>query len=114
MSDAALNALDRLLEEERAVLISGDLQRIADIADSKETLVAGLDDSGAGGAAHIPLKRKIQRNQVLMDGALEGIRNVAAQLAVLRETGCTLETYDRNGRRQTWSGPRGDGIERRA
>lgn len=114
MSDAALNALDTLLEEERAALISGDLQRIADIADRKETLVAGLDDSGAGGAALIPLKRKIQRNQVLLDGALEGIRNVAARLAVLRETGGTLETYDRNGRRQTWSGPRGDGIERRA
>ncbi len=114
MSDAALNALDALLEDERAALIAGDLDRIADIADRKQTLVAGLNDSGAEGVALVPLQRKMQRNQVLLDGALDGIRSVAARLAVLRETGGTLETYDRNGRRQTWSGPRGDGVERRA
>lgn len=114
MSDAALTALDALLEEERTVLMSGDLHRIAEIADRKETLVAGLNVSGAENIALVPVKRKIQRNQVLLDGALEGIRNVAARLAVLRETGGTLETYDRNGRRQSWPGPRGDGIERRA
>lgn len=114
MSDAALHALDSLLEEERAALIAGELDRIAQIADRKATLVASLAGAGADGVALVPLQRKMTRNQVLLDGALDGIRTVAARLSAIRDTGGTLETYDRNGRRQTWSAPRRDGVERRA
>ena len=114
MHDAAIHALDALLEEERGALIAGDLDRIAALVDRKADLVAGLAGAAPDARALVPLRRKLQRNQALLDGALEGIRTVAARVSTLRDVGGALETYDRNGRRQTWPAPRKDGIERRA
>lgn len=114
MDKQVLSALDALLDDERAALIAGDLDRIAVLADRKASLVAGLADTQDDKEALLPLHHKIKRNQALLDGALEGIRTVTARIAAMRGVNATLETYDRNGRRQTWYAPRGNGVERRA
>lgn len=95
-----LTKLDALLEQERAFLLKGDLQGLGTLLPAKEKLVEILLD---GDEAHrdqiVPLEVKLQRNQLLLDGALDGIRSVAMRLAALREVRTALDTYDAQGRK---------------
>lgn len=95
-----LSKLDTLLEQERAFLLEGDLQGLGTLLAAKEKLVEILLD---GDETHrdqiMPLEGKLQRNQLLLDGALEGIRSVALRLAALREVRTALDTYDAQGRK---------------
>lgn len=95
-----LSKLETLLEQERAFLLEGDLQGLGTLLPAKEKLVEILLD---GDETHhdqiVPLEGKLQRNQLLLDGALEGIRSVAVRLAALREVQTALDTYDARGRK---------------
>jgi flagellar biosynthesis/type III secretory pathway chaperone len=96
-----LSELDTLLDQERAFLLNGDLKGLGTLLPAKEKLVEILSE---GDESHheqiVPLEGKLQRNQLLLDGALEGIRSVAARLAALREVRTSLDTYDAQGRKK--------------
>lgn len=110
-----INRLDALLDAERVTLLAGDLQEIADIAQAKEELMDALNALDAKDRAEISrLQSKVERNQVLLDGALQGIRKVASRLAALRRIRRSLETYDATGRRQTIQGEVAPKVEKRA
>lgn len=110
-----IDQLDGLLDVERRALLNGELDAIAAIAEEKEQLIDALN-------AILPeqqpplkdLQSKVARNQVLLDGALQGIRKVAARLAALRRIRRTLETYDATGRKQTIQGEVDHKVEKRA
>jgi|AntRauTorckE5430_2_1112549.scaffolds.fasta_scaffold62100_1 hypothetical protein len=92
--------LDSLLEQERAFLLEGDLEGLGTLLPAKEQLVALLlSDVAANRDQITPLEGKLQRNQLLLDGALDGIRAVAARLAALRQVRTALDTYDARGRK---------------
>ena len=100
-----LDTLDRLLEQERALLLEGDLQGLGKLLPQKEAIIEDLlNESLLSRDAVAPIERKLQRNQLLLDGALDGIRAVAARLAALRQVRSALDTYDAQGRRQTVGG----------
>jgi hypothetical protein len=72
---------------------------------------------GSGGAHRdkiMPLEGKLKRNQLLLDGALDGIRTVAKRLAALRQVRMALDTYDAQGRKQTVLNPMPSKVEKRA
>lgn len=93
--------LDSLLEQERAFLLEGDLEGLGTLLPLKEEMVETLlSDSTLNRELIVPLEGKLQRNQLLLDGALEGIRSVAARLAALRQVRTALDTYDAQGRKQ--------------
>ena len=112
---ALLEPLMHLLDRERALLLEGQLDALAEIAPMKETL---LDELAARPqAATEPqleaLRARIARNQALLDGALKGIRAVAARMNALHQVRRGLETYDQSGRRTSF-GSTGPSVERQA
>lgn len=111
----AATSLDRLLETERDALLAGDLGSIPDLVDAKARLVETLAGSGGHCADRMQeLHRKIERNQLLLSGALEGIRKVADRLATIRRVRHSLEFYDQQGRRRTIKGDTRGKLEKRA
>ncbi|WP_299672777.1 flagellar export chaperone FlgN [uncultured Roseobacter sp.] len=110
-----IDALDDLLEAERSALLAGDLDEIGRLLERKESLIEQL--SALEQADHQPLvdlQVKVQRNQVLLDQALEGIRTVSRRLAALRRVRSSLETYDEKGERRTIDVASDGSVEKRA
>lgn len=111
-----IDQLDELLDAERRALLIGQLDAIAAIAEEKERLIDALNamEPEESRPALKDLQSKVARNQVLLDGALQGIRKVAARLAALRRIRRSLETYDATGRKQTIQGEVEHKVEKRA
>ena len=115
LSATLLSDLDDMLERERAALLAGDLEGLSRILREKERVIDALnqglpDDSGSLGT----LKAKANRNQVLLDRAVEGIRVVADRVSALRRVRETLETYDQSGRKTTLESLHKGRVEKRA
>lgn len=107
--------LDQLLEHERAALLVGDLDRISDLLEEKEVLIDGLNALDADPEQGLQgLQAKVMRNQALLDGALAGIRNVAARMSAFRKIRRSLETYDESGRKRVIQGEVERKVEKRA
>ncbi|MGJ8543962.1 MAG: flagellar biosynthesis protein FlgN [Sulfitobacter sp.] len=112
---AHIEALNRLLEAERESLLNGQLDDLAEMVPDKERLLAVLQ-SGKPAEKHALhlLDQKVKRNQMLLNGALEGIRSVAQRLATLRQMRGSLETYDAQGGRKTVDTGNQTSVEKRA
>ena len=116
MSDKmSLDALDELLDAERHALLSGDLVKLADMLPVKEALMNALNEEGQTNLpALIELDGKVRRNQLLLDGALEGIRDVAKRMSALRQMRSSLETYGSDGKKYNIDVATDHSVERRA
>ena len=73
-----------------------------------------LNDAGINRQQIQPLEDKLYRNQLLLDGALDGIRAVSDRLIALREVRSALDTYDAQGRKQRVVTQNNPQIEKRA
>jgi len=109
-----INDLDDLLDAERAALLAGDLDRIPLLLDRKEDLIDRLNQIDEQGASLTVLHSKVLRNQALLDGALQGIRQASARLAEVRRVRRSLETYDEGGHKRTIEGEVLHKVEKRA
>lgn len=118
MSDAAqdaIDALDDVLDDERAALLVGNLDDVARLHARKERLIAKLVDLDVQSEAQfIPLNQKVERNQALLNAALDGIRSVSRRLATIRRVRQSLDTYDALGRKQTVEVHITGSVEKRA
>ena len=96
---ATIDALDELLEEERAALLAGDVAGMSDMHSRKEALLDKLGRLDAVEATEElrGIHRKLTRNQALLDSALAGIRSVARRLAMVRRVKQSLDYYDEDG-----------------
>jgi flagellar biosynthesis/type III secretory pathway chaperone len=110
-----LQSLEQLLNAERAALLAGDLEGLSEMISTKEALIGQLNDKGPGDiAAWQALDQQLKRNQLLLDGALDGIRAVAGRLAKLREMKGPLETYGADGLRHQIETDAQSTVEKRA
>lgn len=110
-----IEKLDNLLETERMALLAGDLETIGQLLEQKEDLIDRLNlIKPQSQPALAGLHEKVTRNQALLDGALQGIRKVAARIAAMRRIRRSLETYDKSGRRHTIDGEVLHKVEKRA
>lgn len=107
--------IEALLEQERAALLSGDLQAIGDLSDEKERLFNRLRQLGP---EHLESLRELHemasRNQTLLDGALQGIRLATARLSAHQRLRKSMDTYDPQGRKTAIPGVVVRKVERRA
>lgn len=109
------DALDALLETERSALLKGDFEVLTSLLPKKEALIDALSDVGAEELPELrELDVKVRRNQLLLDGALEGIREVAARLAEMRRMRNGLATYGSDGQKQNINVRVDHTLERRA
>lgn len=114
-AQAIINRLDTLLEQERSALLAGDLEKITELLGEKEGLIDGLNALEPEAEQGLQdLQAKVIRNQALLDGALQGIRKVAARMAAFRKIRRSLETYDESGRKRTIQGEVERRVEKRA
>ena len=108
-------ALESLLERERDALLAGDLERVTTLLPEKQSLMERLADVPAQDAVLLrSVSDKVQRNQKLLTGAMEGVRTVTERLAALRRVRDTLETYGADGKRRNIDTDRPPSVERRA
>ncbi|MDH3264318.1 MAG: flagellar biosynthesis protein FlgN [Paracoccaceae bacterium] len=108
-------ALARLLEQERAALLSGDLAQLPALVAGKERLLLALEEATARPDADAldRLKARATANQALLDAALRGVRAARARLETARAGGPALSTYDARGKAESHA-PERPSIERRA
>lgn len=114
-----IRALLRLLEEERALLLAGDLAGLSRLLPRKEDLLGRLAARGAPGEELVALSGALARNRTLLGAALRGLREGRGLGAGsgagsgAEAPGGGLVTYDRGGaRREAAPPPRR--VERRA
>jgi len=112
--DLIIRKLDALLEDERAALLSGDLERIGAGVAEKERLIDALNAAQDRQHDLTALQAKVVRNQGLLDGALQGIRSVAARMATYRQVRKSMDTYDGQGRKYTIPGEVARTVQKRA
>jgi hypothetical protein len=112
---AALAALDALLEAERTALMNGDLEALADLLPEKEAQIAILNASEQQQLSELKeLDVKVRRNQLLLNGALEGIRSVARRMAEMRQLRGSLDTYNSAGEKRSIEVATKHSLEKRA
>ena len=95
-----LDHLDELLIEERRAVLAGDFGALAEIADRKVSLierVKGLDDRTSK-TRLIAIGARAEEIGRLLAAALEGVKSANARLALIRNAGERLDTYDSEGR----------------
>lgn len=110
-----IEELDQLLERERDALLAGDLEQLVQMVGQKERLVAALNATGHRDLPQLlRLNGKVKRNQLLLNGALEGIKSVSQRLAALQKVRQSLETYDREGQKQRVDMQIKHSVEKRA
>ncbi|SFS19178.1 flagellar protein FlgN [Yoonia litorea] len=108
-----IEKLHGLLDEERLLLRSGQIDQLADIARQKETLMLKLPGSRMGRAEAMKLSDALQRNQTLLAAAISGVQAARQRLKVLRSVHEGLTTYDGNGRLAT-RGQKTGTVEKKA
>lgn len=110
-----VDSLDKLLDEEREALISGQLDQIAELVERKTNLLSELDDANDMEAVALGrVREKLVRNQGLLEEAAMGIKIVASRLDDLKRVKSYLETYDADGARKTTCVATSGSVEKRA
>ncbi len=113
--DSLVDSLERILEREHASLLKGNIGEMTALTMRKEQILEKLNKAQLKSRnLHVPLQNKIQRNQALLESALEGIRSVADRIAEMREIRGKINTYDQSGARQSISVALESKIEKRA
>ena len=114
-SQDMINRLDVLLEQERESLLNGNLAAVGESIEEKEALIATIATVPSSPRHELQnLSEKIARNQALFDGALQGIKKVAARVAAVRKARESMATYDQNGQKRTIPGKVARRLEKRA
>jgi hypothetical protein len=108
-----LDALEDLLERERALILAGDFDGLARQASEKTASLAGLAAQSGNPATFERLRRAALRNQSLIGAATRGLRAAQARLAALHDPQAALRTYGRDGVPTNLGSP-AHGINRRA
>lgn len=98
-ASALVDALDEVLDRERLALTSGRLDQVERLIETKERLVDQLNGVGEKEPGLRDLRVKAERNRLLLDSAMQGIRGVADRLAELQRVRLGTDTYDQNGRK---------------
>ena len=108
------DALEDLIDQERAAILAGALDDVSKIAIEKERIIGRLEITACDPATLGRLRKKSKRNQQLLTAALRGVRAVMSRLNILRNGPGEMNTYDQSGQRKTLNGGHRGALHRRA
>lgn len=96
---ADLDRLEDLLIREEHALRSGDFEALGQLADDKAGVLAALAaaDVAPGPARAGALRAHLQRNAVLYEATMDGLRMVIDRVGAVRRASRHLDTYTRGG-----------------
>ncbi len=109
-----IDALEDLLDEERAAILDGALEDMGRIASEKERALDRRELTAPDQMTLDRVRRKAAGNQQLLAAAIRGVRAVSVRLDVLRNGPSDMNTYDRSGQRTTLSSRHQGALHRRA
>jgi flagellar biosynthesis/type III secretory pathway chaperone len=110
-----IDELDSVLDKERDAVLGGDLELLDRLLVNKTRLVEQVNKQARPETAELPaLRRKLMRNQALLNSAMQGVRNIADRLAELRTVREELRTYDARGKKNRYRTVHGATVEKRA
>jgi len=108
-------SLNKLLENERHALMSGNLDQIEPLLSQKEKLLGQINETEAAPSAQVTtLQNKMARNQLLLESAMGGIRSIAERVEILRRARKSLQTYDAHGQKKDVALTEARSVEKRA
>jgi hypothetical protein len=114
-AEVTVNKLSELLDAERNALLKGDLEKVTELLEPKEVLFGQIDGEKKHDIRVLKaLDDKVKRNQLLLNGALDGIRTVTDRMAALRRVQTSLDTYSADGRKKEIALRPSVSVERRA
>ncbi len=96
----AIESLNALLEDERQALLKGDLNALPFLLERKEEILNTLNSVTPSDPDRMKiLGKKLRHNQVLLEGAMRGIKMVSERLETLKHLKQSLHTYDQQGQK---------------
>lgn len=110
---AAADALEDLLDHERKMILSGQIDGLLRASGEKERLLSRLPGAGENDQVIERLRAKAERNQQLLLSAARGIRSAARRVEALKTASTSLRTYGRDGAAAELSAVR-RGVNRQA
>ena len=110
---SAQDAMISLLETERQLLLAGDLEALAKLADRKIALQTKLSKKKLDPELLDRIRRQARRNEILLQAALEGIK-LASERVKAAHSPNAFSTYGRDGRSVPMSQENGKTFTRRA
>ena len=102
MKQRPVDRLIRLLDEERAALIAGDLEKVVGMVGEKQKLADELETSRAVDLRF--LSDRIDSNGRLLAAARDGVSDVVQTLKNHRQARTSLSSYDSSGKATTITG----------
>ncbi len=110
------DVLDRLLDQERQLILSGQIEALSRVATEKDSLLSRLPHAGLSSERVNRLRQKADRNQQLLAAMAQGLRRVTRRLEAMRGQAsgrARFSTYDQGGRSAQLT-PGKSRVERRA
>ena len=95
-----ISKLTRLLEEERAALLSGQFSKLQELMERKEEAVEEIRELSVHSEFVNQIKLLAERNERLIDATLSGLRDASSKLSKINISRKTVSTYDRYGHAQ--------------
>ncbi|WP_371170471.1 hypothetical protein [Aliiroseovarius sp. 2305UL8-7] len=111
-NSASVDLLD-LLDRERSLILSGDVEKITRLLPEKERLMADLNASVASAEMLEELQTRADHNQTLLSAVAQGIRAVQKRLEALQSARSELRTYTKAGQAMNLSAQQ-TSIEKKA
>ncbi|MAM61838.1 hypothetical protein [Maritimibacter sp. UBA3975] len=92
-------ALADLLEREKALILSGDIDGVARLSHEKERLMSRLARARFRRGELDRLREKANRNNALLEASARGFKAVQDQISALAKGSETLKIYGSDGNR---------------
>jgi hypothetical protein len=107
MASDPVARLERLLEDERAAILDGALDRLEGIAAAKAAAAEGIGPAPVATPERLArLRAAAEGNRRLLDGAAEGLRAAIRRIEAARRAAAHLDTYTEGGARADLAAPR--------
>lgn len=108
-----LRRLEAILTEEAAMIRRADFSQIDRLIADKSRLAGQIGRSRPAPGALERVRRLAERNAILLQAAMQGLRAAQARLSALTNAGAGLRTYDASGDARSVTG-HAPSLERKA
>ena len=98
-NDPILDRAEDFLERERAILRSGRIAELSEIADMHGAVIASLENAQGDIARIRRLRALAVRNGEMLAASAQGVRRALKRLGELQKASGPIESYSANGRR---------------
>lgn len=95
--ETSVQALNKLLDQERKAILEGDYGRLEKLLAKKERLLQAAADTPGNRADLMALDAKAKRNAQLLTAAARGVKAAQHRLSALKSGAAALNTYGPGG-----------------